>query len=244
MPHQIRIATLEDDPAQIALIGHVLNQAGYFCVPFTASGKLLAALQGQEPFDLLLIDWEVPDISGLDVVRWVRVHHGNATPIIFVTSRTLESDLVTGLGAGADDYITKPFGHAELLARIGAQLRRRGLPSPIEADFGFGPYAIDIANREIRLNDEPVMLTPKEFDLAVLFLRNPWRLFSRDTLSMIIWNREVPATSRTLDSHLSSIRKKLQIGPKTGMVLVASYALGYRLELTNHSNFPPPGTAA
>ena len=241
MAHHIRIATLEDEPAQIELICRVVEQAGYVCAPFTTSREILSALQDQERFDLLLIDWEVPDISGLDVVRWVRVHQGNALPIIFLTSRTLESDLVAGLGAGADDYITKPFGKAELLARIGAQLRRRGLPSPAEADFGFGPYAVDIANREIRLNGEPVLLTPKEFDLAVLFLRNPWRLFSRDTLSTIIWNREVPATSRTLDSHLSSVRKKLRIGPKTGMVLVASYALGYRLELTNQNNFPPPG---
>ncbi len=93
-----------------------------------------------------------------------------------------------------------------------------------------------MATRQIRLRDEPIALTPKEFDLAALFLRHPWRLFSRDDLSALIWNREVPSASRTLDTHLSNIRKKLRLGPATGTLLCASYALGYRLELLPSSD--------
>ncbi len=229
------IAVLEDDPAQSAWIRQTLTDAGFSCQAFNEGGALLAALRARTPFALLLLDWELPGINGMEVLRWVRANRHDALPVIFVTNRTLESDLVEGLNSGADDYICKPCRTGELLARIGAQMRRHRPSTSPDADFTLEDFTVDMSLRQIRLRDEPIALTPKEFELAALFLRHPWRLFSRDDLSALVWNREIPSASRTLDTHLSNIRKKLHLGPATGTLLSASYALGYRLEL-----LPPP----
>lgn len=238
MQGTIRIASLEDDPVQAGLIRQILTDTSYICTTFSTGTALLKALRKSCPFDLLLIDWEVPDVNGIEVVRWVRTHIGGDLPIMFLTSRSLEADLVLGLKAGADDYMKKPIQAGELLARISALLRRSGLPSLADPSFSLLGYEADLARSTISLHGEPVTLTSKEFDLAVLFLRNPSRLFSRDALSNMVWNRDIPATSRTLDSHLSSIRRKLQLQPHNGVCLSSSYALGYRLELV-----PLPETA-
>lgn len=234
------IALLEDDPAQSAWMRQTLTDAGYSCQTFGEGGTLLAALRARTPFALLLLDWELPGINGMEVLRWVRANRTEALPVIFVTNRTLESDLIEGLNAGADDYIGKPCRPGELLARIGAQMRRHRPSTSPDENFGLGDFAVDMGLRQIRLRDEPIALTPKEFDLAALFLRHPWRLFSRDDLSALVWNREVPSASRTLDTHLSNIRKKLRLGPATGTLLCASYALGYRLELLSSPDRASP----
>ncbi|MFV0284508.1 MAG: response regulator transcription factor [Castellaniella sp.] len=225
------IAVLEDHPAQSEWMQRILSDAGYVCQIFSEGSALLTTLRARTPFSLLLLDWELPGISGMEVLRWIRVNCSEDMPVIFVTNRTLESDLVAGLNNGADDYICKPCQPAELLARIGAQLRRHRPSVSPDTNFTLGVFSVDMAKRQIRLRDEPIALTPKEFDLAILFLRHPWRLLSRDDLSALVWNREVPSASRTLDTHLSNVRKKLHFGPSTGTLLCASYALGYRLEL-------------
>ncbi len=228
----MNIASLEDDAAQGHLIASSLETNGYACTLFTAGRDLLAALPKSKPFDLILLDWEVPDISGLDVLHWIRSNNGYSVPVMFITSRTSEEDLVTGLRAGADDYMVKPIRPAELLARVGALLRRSNI-SLVNEQFPFtcGAYHIDPTAGTISLHGTPIDLAPKEYDLALLFFRNPGRLFSRDVLSSSVWNRDIPATSRTLDTHLSNIRRKLQLHPEQGVRLHASYALGYRLEL-------------
>lgn len=233
------IALLEDDAIQSAWMTQTLADAGLACRAFEDGTQLLAVLRTAHPFQLLLLDWELPGLSGLEVLRWVRANLPDPLPVIFVTNRTLEQDLVSGLEAGADDYIGKPCRPAELLARIRAQLRRRQPAILPRTDFSLGGFHVDLANRRITLQGRAIALTPKEFDLAALFLRHPWRLFSRDDLCMLVWNREVPSTSRTLDTHLSNIRKKLRLGPASGTLLSASYALGYRLELLDGSPHPP-----
>lgn len=226
------IASLEDDHAQGLLIQHTLEQAGYQCQLFVRGHDLLSALPRDNPFDLILLDWEVPDISGLDVLHWIRDNIGYTTPVMFITSRTNEQDLVTGLQAGADDYMIKPIRVAELEARVAALLRRSGAGTANEhRPFTCGAYHIDPRQCTITVNGEQPELAPKEYELALLFMRNPGRLFSRDVLSMSVWNRDIPATSRTLDTHLSNIRRKLSLRPENGVRLHASYALGYRLEL-------------
>lgn len=229
----MHIASLEDDPAQAQLIQSTLEGAGYDCTLFMKGKDLVAALSKSHPFDLLLLDWEVPDLSGLDVLRWTRTNLGHVLPVMFLTSRTHEDDLVVGLQAGADDYISKPLRAKELLARINALLRRQQAAPIQESSFLCGVYEIDMAHSTIRLRGQAIVLAPKEYDLALLFFRNPDRLFSRDVISSNVWNREIPATSRTLDTHLSNIRRKLELRPENGVRLNASYALGYRLELVS-----------
>jgi len=213
-----------------------MEAAGHTCTIFLLGGDMLAALQKSQSFDLLLIDWEIPDVSGLDVLRWVRGNLGYTVPVLFVTSHTLEEDLVIGLQAGADDYMTKPIRQAELQARVGALLRRHNAGAADNQSFSLGGYSVEPSTGSISLNGQAITLAPKEYELARLFLRNPGRLFSRDVLSATVWNREIPATSRTLDTHLSNIRQKLQLRPENGVRLISSYALGYRLELVANPN--------
>ncbi len=238
----MHIASLEDDEVQGRFIQAVLQEAGHTCTLFLTGKAFLAALSRDHDFDLLLLDWQVPDISGLDIVRWVRGNLGQSIPVMFLTNRTQESDLVTGLQAGADDYVVKPLRIGELIARINALHRRIATPVASQEDaFNCGNYLVHPAAQTISLHGAPVELAPKEYELALLFFRNPGRLFSRDVLSNNVWNREIPATSRTLDTHLSNIRRKLQLRPENGVRLTASYALGYRLELlADNQDDPTP----
>ena len=166
-------------------------------------------------------------------MRWVRGQLGYTIPVMLVTSRTQEEELVAGLQAGADDYMGKPVRRAELIARTEALLRRHHIEAHVESAFRCGAYEIDPANESISLAGVKAELAPKEYELALLLFRNPGRLFSRDVLSNNVWNREIPATSRTLDTHLSNIRRKLKLRPENGVRLSSSYALGYRLELVS-----------
>lgn len=234
----MHIASLEDDLVQAEFISQTLTESGFQCQSFNTGRSLLSALAKPHHFDLLILDWEVPDVSGLDVLRWVRSNLGQAIPILFVTSRTAEEDLVTGLQAGADDYMGKPIRKGELTARVNALLRRIAPGAHQEENFQFGRYHVYPEQGRIELDRQAVTLAPKEYELALLLFRNPGRLFSRDVLSSAVWNREIPATSRTLDTHLSNIRRKLELRPENGVRLTASYALGYRLELL--SEMPSP----
>ncbi|MDQ8033342.1 DNA-binding response regulator [Bordetella genomosp. 1] len=230
----MKIASLEDDLDQARQIQQVLVDAGYECRSFQKSQDLLAALR-TDAFDLILVDWQLPDIDGDEVVRRLRARYGNSAAIIFLTSRNQEEDLVEGLRAGADDYIVKPLRPAELLARAGALLRRTQPSRPDLTAFSVAQYRIDPAERTITLHGEAISLPPKEYELALIFFRNVGRLMSRDLLAESVWNREIPATSRTLDTHLSNVRQKLQLRPENGVRLTSSYALGYRLDLVADS---------
>ncbi|PJX27826.1 DNA-binding response regulator [Advenella sp. S44] len=226
----MKIAILEDDLAQAAQMVQAVEKMGYGCTHYSSGKELMSALRDPDMFDLLILDWELPEITGKDVLTWVRNNIGYSLPVLFLTSRTSEEDLVEAIEAGADDYLVKPYTAQVLRVRM-LSLLRRANPSDIDNTMiEVGPYVIDTRLRSVRLHNEPVSLAPKEFDLAVLFFRNMGRLFSRDALSASIWNREIPATSRTLDTHLSNVRQKLQIRPENGLRIVSSYALGYRLE--------------
>ncbi|CAK7022001.1 response regulator transcription factor [Kerstersia gyiorum] len=230
-PH---IAVLEDDPSQGAQMQQTLLQAGFRCTLFRDGSSMLAAVRSQS-FDLLILDWNLPNMDGEEVLKKIRSRHGVALPIIFVTSRTDENDLARGLQSGADDYITKPWRKVELLARIRALLRRVYPEEPEQGLLTFGRYTIDTGSRTISLDGTPAVLTPKEYELALLFFRQADQLLSRAMLADAVWNREIPPTSRTLDTHLSNIRQKLQLRPENGVRLTSSYALGYRLEIITES---------
>ncbi len=226
----MNIAILEDDPSQAAQMVQAVTNMGYECTHYTTGKDLMTALKDPDMFDLLILDWELPLITGKDVLTWVRSNIGYSLPVLFLTSRSTDEDLVEAIEAGADDYIVKPYSNESLRVRM-LSLLRRANPSEMENTLiEVGPYTIDPQARIARLHDQPIALAPKEFDLAVLFFRNMGRLFSRDALSAAIWNREIPPTSRTLDTHLSNVRQKLQIRPENGLRIVSSYALGYRLE--------------
>ncbi|EYS85076.1 transcriptional regulator [Cupriavidus sp. SK-4] len=228
-----RIASLEDAPADAALIRQVITGAGHDCVTFAESRRLLLALR-DAGFDLLLLDWQMPDLSGREVLAWVRTHLDRRIPVMFLTCREAELDIVNALAAGADDYMVKPVRPAELAARIDCLLRR-AYPAQLAplAPLRLGEYAFDCALRKVTCNGHPVGLTPKEFDLAVLPFRNEGRIVTRDHITAAVWGREISPLSRTIDTHVSRVRSKLGLQAGHGLRLTPVYTHGYRLERTD-----------
>ena len=225
----MRIAVLEDDISQMELISRWLQMAGHSSHSFEHGEELLRTLQ-KETFDALLLDWNVPGISGIEVLKRVRQQVGLRIPVLFTTARTDEADVVLALRQGADGYLVKPLRRLELLARIEA-VTRRNVPEGSEAQpLEIGIFRVDAAARRLLRNNEPLDLTAKDFDLAVFFLRNVGRLLSRGHLREGVWGTTAEVSSRTLDTHVSRIRKKLLLEPEHGWRLMAVYGYGYRLE--------------
>lgn len=226
----MRIALLEDEQDQADLVCAWLNAAGHSCHAYALGKDLVREVQ-RETFDLFLLDWEVPGMSGAEVLVWIRANIAERVPVLFVTARQREEDIVHALTNGADDYMVKPLGKLELLARIDA-LGRRARPNP-PADEGvleFGRLSIDCRSRQVRLNGEAVAMTQKDYELALFLLRNIGRLLSRGYILEAVWGQVAEINTRTVDTHVSRIRGKLQLTPENGWRLSAVYQHGYRLE--------------
>ena len=222
----MRVAVLEDDTSQLELLSHWLKLAGHNVQGFQRSLLLLKALV-RERFDVLLLDWNVSDLSGIEVLR--RVRQSSTVPVLFCTGRREESDVVTALREGADDYIVKPVRRMELLARLQAVTRRHDLPRETQA-FEVGALRVDCQARTIARDNVLVELSKKDFDLSVVFLRNVGRLLSRRDITQAVWGSNLDLNSRTLDTHVSRVRNKLALLPENGWRLRAVYGHGYRLE--------------
>jgi DNA-binding response OmpR family regulator len=224
----LRIAILEDDPDQLALLTRWLTNAGHSVHGYLLGNEVLK-YAGRESFDMFVLDWEVPDLSGIEVLHWIRANLSRTVPILFVTVRDTEEDIVYALNEGADDYMIKPARQSELLARVGALLRR-AYPQKDETHLEFPPYDFDTQSGTARINGTAVELTPKEFELAVLLFRNPERLMSRGHLQEAIWGRSGDLQTRSIDTHVSQVRRKLALRGEWGVRVAAIYNYGYRLK--------------
>lgn len=223
------IAILEDDADIAAIVKKWLTEAGHHSRVFS-SGKKLAMWAAKEPFDFFIIDWNVQDMSGLEVVNWLREGNRSNAPILFVTVRNSEVDVIAALDAGADDFMVKPVRRGELVARINALVRRAMHNQPEPNEQFFPPFRVVPASRQIFLEGNSIDLTEKEFDLAYFLFRNTGKLLSRQYISETVWARPASAMSRTIDTHVSRVRKKLSLEPNHGYRLVPIYNIGYRLE--------------
>ena len=183
-----------------------------------------------ESFDLLILDWLVPGIDGLEVLDWVRKHIDWPIPVLFITRRDEERDVVTALEHGADDYMAKPVKRLEMLARIQAISRRSKAVNNTQGIVVFAPYFINCAHRQVELDGNKVDLTEKEFDLALFLFQNSGRALSRGHILENVWGRSSAVVTRTVDTHISRLRRKLHISPKNGWQLTSIYQHGYRLE--------------
>jgi len=228
----MNIAILEDDPLEAELVRTTLTQAGHHCQHFSTGTALLAALQ-RSSFDLLVLDWMLPDMTGHQVLDWVRAHLGRRMLVLILSSRSLEEHVVLGLMAGGDDYVIKPARRAELLARVHVLARRlppqEAMVVPPSDLIEVGPYRLHKIKRMAHLAGVPVELKPKEFDIACLLFSQLGAVVSREALVEQVWGRDLVA-SRTLDTHMSLVRSKLALRPENGVKLTTIYTLGYRLD--------------
>lgn len=223
----INIGLLEDELPQAQLVCGWLNDAGYQVQHGATGADFLQAVQAT-PADILILDWQLPDCEGIDVLAQLRGELQFTGPILFATAKDSEDDIVRGLAAGADDYLIKPLRQAELLARLNALWRRAG-NDPGNA-VSLGPIRLDLDNQEATIDAQPVALTPTEFRLATCLLTHRDQLLSREFLLREVWGVDAELDTRTVDVHMSRVRKTLRIGPDMGYCIKTVYRHGYRLE--------------
>jgi DNA-binding response OmpR family regulator len=224
-----RILVVEDERQLAELIAEQLRAAGH-TVSLAADGPAALTMVQERPPDLVILDWMLPGLDGLEVCR--RIRAVSITPILMLTARAAELDRVLGLEVGADDYLTKPFSMQELLARARALLRRVDLmrrETAAERDspdsVSVGALHMDLDGRVARIGDTEIALTPKEFDLLAMLIQQPGRAYSREYLLQRIWGVEYIGFDRTVDSHVVRLRKKL--GP-LGDRLTTVWGIGYK----------------
>jgi len=219
------ILIIEDDQLMREGLCDNLEFEGYHVVTAVDGEDGLEQAATLSP-DLILLDVMLPGVDGIDVCRQLR-SHGKTIPIIMLSARGSEIDKVLGLEIGADDYLAKPFGVKELLARIKA-LFRRFEPKPLEETFCFGPIEVDFSRHVVKKNSRIVELTAKEFDLLTCFVLNAGFALSRETLLEEVWGMNSATTTRTVDNHVLKLRKKLEETPETPRYFVTIYGMGYK----------------
>lgn len=201
-----RVLIVDDDQAIRQMIGQYLQGEGFETLEAEDGEQALTLWRRERP-DLMIVDWMMPRRSGLDLLRQIRQE--GRTPVIMLTARSEESDLLLGLELGADDYLTKPFRLRELAARMRAVLRRAKPEEPNPEVITYGEFTIDLAAFTVQKGSEPVALTPTEFKLMAVLARNPNRVFSRLQLMEKALGDIYDGFDRTVDSHISHLRAKL-----------------------------------
>ncbi len=231
---KFHIAVVEDDLPFASEMEEFLGAAGYTVSSYDSSQKFLAALR-QSECDLLIVDWSIPDLSGIEVLEYIRKFHPDM-PAIMLTARAENIDIVRGLEAGADDYVAKPVDPAVLAQRIKSLLRRsKGEVKNVSENVILGRYLLRPSTSTIYLGDEEIVVPKREFDMAMLFFTNPNRLLSRQYLAATLWGKVVDYQSRTIDTHVARLRKNLKLDPTSGISLNALYGFGYTLQADVHA---------
>ena len=221
-----RILIIEDEPDLLRGLEINLEAEGYSVLTATSGDAGVKHALGERP-DLVLLDVMLPGMSGLDVCRELRRRNFDA-PIIMLTARAEEVDRVVGLEIGADDYVTKPFGIRELLARIRVRLRRRGGSADPDAMLRFGDVEVDFDKQEARRDGRRIELTGKEFEVLRLLARHRGAIVTRDRLLEEVWGYETYPTTRTVDNHILRLRQKLEEHPSDPRFILSVYGEGYK----------------
>jgi DNA-binding response OmpR family regulator len=232
-----RVAMLGDDRSQLFALRSCLLTAGYVAQRYEAAADFLCAVS-TAGFDTLILGSSAKDLTGLEVLARIRLELNLTAPVIMVTPSKQEDYIVKVLRGGADECITTPVGDREFLARLEAVRRRWVNAPPSVRSFQVGRLTVNIEARRILLEERPVELTIKDYDLAVLLLRNADRFISRSEILQSIWGAEQQIKSRSLDTHMSRVRTKLQLIEIYGWRLRAEYSRGYRLERLNNAEHP------
>lgn len=223
----MNFAVIEDSRSQAEVLKALLKSEGHQVEVFSEGLACLEAIKTRT-FDFFIVDWTLPDIGGDEVLRNIREQCGWEVPVLFCTARTEEESAADILRLGADDFVPKPIRYMEFMARVQALLRRRRSAGP--GPLRVGSIEVDQDGRRIRLAGVEVDLTQREFDLAVVFLRNIGRVLPREELLASVWVREADVDTRTVDTHASRLRKKLGLAGESGLMLTSVYGQGYRLD--------------
>lgn len=221
------IYLVEDDPSISDLESYALKSAGFEVSAFADSTSFYKALRQKKP-ELVILDWMLPGESGIEILEALRADTANAAlPVLLVTAKNSELDIVKGLDAGADDYLTKPFGILELISRVRALLRRTQRAEQPASALCFGPISVDDSTHTASVNGTPVELTFKEYALLELLLAQAGKVVSREEIFSRIWNMDTEVESRTLDMHIRTLRQKLG---DAGSYVQTVRKVGYKLE--------------
>lgn len=224
----LRIALVEDDPFHAELYRGWLENGGYRVSVYRSAAEFRRRL-GAESVDAVVLDWNLPDASGLDLLHWLKSSAAPSLPVLFLTANDSEEDVVAALRAGAADFVSKPARAAELAARIEAMLRRSGREKT-SRELTAAPFSLDARVRRLSIDGQPVKLTEREFELAWYLFGRSGRIVSREALLSEVWRTAGDVSTRTIDTHMSRLRRKLGLDGRHGWRLAAVYQLGYRLE--------------
>jgi DNA-binding response OmpR family regulator len=219
------VLIIEDEPELVKVLRSYLEQAG-FDVLSSLRGDTGLALWEQKKPDLVLLDLNLPGMDGLDVARIIR--RSSSTPLIMLTARLEEADQLVGLELGADDYITKPFSPRLVVARVRAMLRRAESSAEAPQILRLADLEIDLDGHIVRLFDQPVDLTPTEFNLLVALASQPGRAFSRLQLLEASQGAAYEGYERTIDAHIKNLRAKIELDPKKPRYIETVFGIGYR----------------
>ncbi|MHB1009312.1 MAG: response regulator [Propionibacteriaceae bacterium] len=223
-----RVLLVEDEESYREATSYMLRREGYE-VFAAADGRTGLDEFARSGADIVLLDLMLPGLSGVEVCRQLR--QTSSVPVIMVTARDSEIDKVVGLEIGADDYVTKPFSHRELVARIRAVLRRGQDAEPAPDVVEAGDVRMNVERHEVTLGGEPVRLALKEFELLEMFLRNPGRVLTRGQLIDRVWGSDYFGDTKTLDVHVKRLRAKLEADPASPKLFVTVRGLGYKLDV-------------
>lgn len=230
-----RILLVDDEPAILAAVEPLLTSRGYQVRTAVSGRGALSAAEKDEP-DLVILDLGLPDTDGVEVCRALRERR--ALPIIVLSARHTERDKVAALDAGADDYVTKPFGSEELLARVRSALRRRDLAPPASGEMTRGDFRIDLDRHRVARGGEELRLTPREFELLVLLARHPDRVLTHRTILRAIWGPHAADQPDQLRVLVAALRRKIEPDPSRPRYLTTEPWVGYRF------NGEPPDRAS
>jgi DNA-binding response OmpR family regulator len=227
-----RALVVEDEPNIRELVSLHLGLEG-LQVTGAADGEAALRLAGAEAFDVVVLDLMLPRIDGISVCRAIRREGPNAdVPILMLTAKREESDKVVGLESGADDYLTKPFGVRELVARVRALMRRprtqKAGPGGVAAPIAAGPLRVDPSRRQVLVDGRAVDLTPHEFDVLYLLASSPGIVFTRDVLLERVWTNDVHVTERSVDTLIKRLRQKIETDPAEPKLILTVWGTGYK----------------
>lgn len=223
-----KILVVEDEKSLSEPLAYLLRREGYE-VSVVDNGLSAVEAVDQSPPDLMLLDLMLPGLAGTEVCREVR--NRSSLPIIMLTAKDSEVDIVVGLELGADDYVTKPYSSRELLARIKAVLRRRSSdPDPADGVLEYHGIVLDSDRHQLHVRGEPVSLPLKEFELLELLMVNAGRVLTRGQIIDRVWGSDYFGDTKTLDVHIKRLRSKIEVHPSEPTVIVTVRGLGYRFE--------------